>query len=146
MSRTLKTLAIASLALLITACGPRNEHRHEGYHNQGGIPSMTQAGGQFQPGNRPKLRLACAAELQQYCANEPKRFKCLRENRAKLGGGCQAAFNQMLEFRRQRKLARMQNGATQSTTQQSPSQPGTTQPNGAQGKTAKPNGDDDDDQ
>ncbi|MGH6889359.1 MAG: hypothetical protein ACREHF_09205 [Rhizomicrobium sp.] len=40
------------------------------------------------------LRTACAADIQKYCADEPRKRRCLRENTEKLSDGCKAALSQ----------------------------------------------------
>lgn len=40
----------------------------------------------------PRLRIACAADIQKLCANQPRRRRCLRENFDKLSENCKAAF------------------------------------------------------
>lgn len=42
----------------------------------------------------PRLRIVCAADIQKYCADEPRKRRCLRENFDKLSEGCKAAFAQ----------------------------------------------------
>jgi hypothetical protein len=110
MSHKLKAVVVGSLALLVAACGPRDHHRHDRDQMQDqGSSTTTQSGAQSGQVQRPRIREACAAELQQYCANEPRRFRCLRDNQDKLGASCKAAFNEMREWRRQRRMER-QNG------------------------------------
>lgn len=40
----------------------------------------------------PRLRVVCAADIQKYCADEPRKRRCLRENFDRLSEGCKAAF------------------------------------------------------
>ncbi|HEY3777218.1 MAG TPA: hypothetical protein VGL35_04100 [Rhizomicrobium sp.] len=45
-------------------------------------------------GGHHGLRMACAADIQKYCADEPRKRRCLRDNVDKLSDACKAALAQ----------------------------------------------------
>lgn len=45
-------------------------------------------------GARPRLRVACADDLQKYCANADRKRRCLRDNIDKLSDACKAALSE----------------------------------------------------
>lgn len=109
MSNVLKAAVIGALALLVASCGQRDRHDHRDRQDrmqEQGETTGTQSNDRTAAGERPHLGRACATDIQQYCANEPKRFRCLRDNEDKLSAGCKTAFEQMREFRRQRRMER----------------------------------------
>ncbi len=120
MSNVLKAVLIGALALLVASCGQRDRHDHHDRQDRmqnHGETTTTPSNDRAATGERPHLGRACATELQQYCANEPKRFRCLRDNEDKLSAGCKTAFEQMRELHRQRRMERNGNGQHQNGTQ-----------------------------
>jgi hypothetical protein len=45
-------------------------------------------------GGHHGMRTVCAADIQKYCADEPRKRRCLRDNIDKLSGDCKAALGQ----------------------------------------------------
>lgn len=74
-----RVATIALLAALVAACGPQNNRNdklaHEGRHGHG-------------------LRLACADDIEKYCANADRRRRCLKQNIDKLSEPCKTALAQ----------------------------------------------------
>jgi hypothetical protein len=88
MLRTYKFLVVAGFALLTVACNPKHQNGQQ-------QSAKTNAGTteQAAPENGPGLRVACADEIQKYCASDPRKRRCLRENMDKLGDTCKTAVN-----------------------------------------------------
>jgi hypothetical protein len=74
-----RVAAIALLAALAAACGPQNNRNeklaHEGRHGHG-------------------LRVACADDIEKYCANADRRRRCLKQNIDKVSDACKTALAQ----------------------------------------------------
>jgi len=74
-----RVATIALLAGLVAACGPQNNRNeklaHESRHGHG-------------------LRVACADDIEKYCANADKRRRCLKQNIDKLSETCKTALAQ----------------------------------------------------
>ena len=53
-----------------------------------------QAHEKFAGAGHEKLRVACADEIQKFCANADRKRRCLRENMDKLSDACKTAVAQ----------------------------------------------------
>lgn len=78
----MKIKEIAAAAALMALCG--------------GAAMAQPGGGQDNP-MRAKMREACGADIQKYCAdkNGPDRRSCVMENREKFTDTCKAALKEM---------------------------------------------------
>lgn len=78
----MKIGTIAAVAALMALCG--------------GAAMAQPAGGQDNP-MRAKMREACGADIQKYCAdkNGPDRRTCVMENREKFSDTCKEAMKEM---------------------------------------------------
>jgi cytochrome c556 len=87
MSPTFKIVAVLSLALAATACSPKHQEQSAGTGTtaNGATVSTTESGTDF--------RSACASDIQKYCANDPRKRRCLKDNLDKLGDACKTAMN-----------------------------------------------------
>jgi hypothetical protein len=81
MSLARRTLAVLCLSLLAVACSPKHQD------------SQQQNAGAGATENAPRIGIACAGEIQKYCANDPRKRRCLRDNMDKLGDACKVAVN-----------------------------------------------------
>lgn len=78
LSRGLRFAARGSLiALAVITVAACNQQKH---------------GREFARDGNHGLRAACAEEIQKYCADEPRKRRCLRNNMDKLGEACKAAL------------------------------------------------------
>ena len=61
--------------------------------------AMPASGQDADSGARGRLRQACGADFQQYCADVPAggggRIKCLRDHDDKISAGCKAALSEL---------------------------------------------------
>jgi hypothetical protein len=89
MSPAFKRIAIVSLALVAMSCNPR--HHDSQQQQQSSNANTAQTAGPTE--NGPSLRIACADDIQKYCANDPHKRRCLRDNMDKLGDACKTAVN-----------------------------------------------------
>jgi len=87
MSPTFKLVAIVSLALVAISCSPKHQN------SQQQSPNANAAANGGAAENVPDFRSACADDIQKYCANDPRKRRCLRDNLDKLGDSCKTAMN-----------------------------------------------------
>jgi hypothetical protein len=109
MSTNLKALLAISVTLLIVACGPQN--RHQNGNGNANTNSNSSAGSNAgpnanatviaPPSRGPGLRRVCADDIQKYCANDPKKGRCLRDNYANLEAACKAALDERRNHNRE---------------------------------------------
>lgn len=59
-----------------------------------GCNQQKNANEKFARGGHHGLRTACAADIQKYCADEPRKRRCLRDNVDKLSDTCKAALTE----------------------------------------------------
>lgn len=83
--------------VLLAGCEQRNKQQN--HQNSTQATQATQATqGTQQPatggGNRVRLRVVCADDIQKYCADAQRKRRCLRENIDKLSDTCKAALAQ----------------------------------------------------
>ena len=93
MSRALQLVTVLSLALVAMSCNPRH---HDSRQQQNANTSTTANGGATE--NVPDFRSTCGDEIQKYCASDPRKRRCLRDNMDKLGDACKAAVNTRPNF------------------------------------------------
>lgn len=84
--------------VFLAGCERHNrQQNHQGNNVQAPqttqVPQTTQ-GTQQATGGRVRLRVACADEIQKYCADAQRKRRCLRENIDKLSDTCKAALAQ----------------------------------------------------
>lgn len=92
MSHAFRLVAVVSLALVAMSCHPQ----HHDSQQQQNPNSSTTTGTTENVGaaeNGPVLRTVCADEIQKYCANDPRKRRCLRDNMDKLGDACKTAVD-----------------------------------------------------
>ncbi len=102
MSINLKALLAVSTTLLIVACGPQNQHQNGNANTNSNSNAGANAGPNANAtviapphgSGGPGLRHACADDIQKYCANDPKKGRCLRDNYANLEAACKAALDE----------------------------------------------------
>ena len=84
-----KALVAVCLSLLAVACSPK----HNAQQQSAGSTNATasQSTGAFESG--PSFRVACDADIQKYCANDPRKRRCLRDNMDKLSDTCKTAVS-----------------------------------------------------
>jgi hypothetical protein len=87
MSPAPKLLLAACLALLAMSCSPKHDNAQQQNANSNASPNA----GAFE--NGPGIRVACSDEIQKYCANDPRKRRCLRDNIDKLGSTCKTAVD-----------------------------------------------------
>jgi len=85
---------IVLLAGLAAACGPRHDHGNNNANNNANSSANTTTEN-GERGGRHRFRVACAADIQKFCANVEKRREqkeCLRNNLDKITPDCKTAL------------------------------------------------------
>jgi hypothetical protein len=90
MTRIHKTLAAVCLSFLAAACSPKHDNAQQQNAN-GATATANQNAGAFE--NGPNFRVACDQDIQKFCANDPRKRRCLRDNMDKLSETCKTAVN-----------------------------------------------------
>jgi hypothetical protein len=69
------------------SCSPKHDNAQQQNANSSASPNA----GTFENGSG--IRVACADEIEKYCANDQRKRRCLRDNIDKLGSTCKTAVN-----------------------------------------------------
>ena len=91
MSPTFKLVAVLSLALVAMSCHPHDRDSQQQNGNHGANSGTGANAGTTE--STTDFRSACADDMQKYCANDPHKRRCLRDNADKLGDACKTAIN-----------------------------------------------------
>lgn len=89
MSRTFKLAAVLSLGLM--SCQPHH-HDHDS-QQQASNTNSASSSNTGTMGNAVDFRSVCADDMQKYCASDPHKRRCLRDNLDKLSDSCKSAVD-----------------------------------------------------
>lgn len=77
LSKTMRRAATVLVLASVAACNQQKNSQEK-----------------FAGDGHSRLSTACGAEIQKYCADEPRKRRCLRQNADKLSDSCKAALGQ----------------------------------------------------
>jgi hypothetical protein len=109
--RSFRLIIVTMFALgALAACHRSNTANNVAQTNSSGQTNSAVSVLQPMMGNRPRLRIVCAGDIQRFCQGNDRVGRCLRQNIQSLGADCRTALQQVIALARERRMQRMNSG------------------------------------
>jgi hypothetical protein len=91
MSLAVRLVAVVAVAFVAMSCQPHRHDHDAQQQNSNSAAAATGSTGMAETNS--DFRSACADDMQKYCASDPRKRRCLRDNMDKLSDSCKTAVN-----------------------------------------------------